>query len=91
MAPVLTPLGSVNSIDQLYDRLAAACELRMNEIKKIATVSATYNWSGEKQRLRKGSVEDWESFKATVEEAYEQQSNRANKMCKVLMTLHVEE
>ena len=87
----MTPLGSVVSIEGLYDKLARACELRPNVAKKVAAVSATYTWSGEKQRLRKGQSEDWELFKSIIEKAWERDTDRFDDACKVLMLLHVDE
>ena len=87
----MTPLGSVTSIEQLYDKLAIDCELRPNVAKKIIAVSATYTWSGEKQRLRKGQSEDWELFKNIIERAWESDADRFDEACKVSMMLHVDE
>ena len=91
MAPVITPLGSVATIEQLYKKLAAACDLRPDMAKKITAISATYTWSGRKQRLRKGNAEDWNTFKSIVEKAWERDSDRSKEACEVLMLLHVEE
>ena len=91
MAPVITPLGSIATIGDLYEKLAAACELRPSVAKKVTAISATYTWSGEKQRLRKGQAEDWNTFKSIIEEAWERDADRLDRLCKVLMLLHVEE
>ena len=89
MAPVITPLGSVSTMQHLYEKLAEACELRPNVAKKVTAISATYTWSGEKQRLRKGMAEDWNTFKSIIEKAWERDSDRLKEACKVLMLLHV--
>ena len=91
MAPVITPLGSIATIEHLYDKLAAACELRPNMAKKVTAISATYTWSGEKQRLRKGQAEDWDMFKSIIEQAWERGTDRLGEACKVSMLLHVDE
>ena len=90
MAPVNISLGSIATIEQLYQKLATACELQPDESKKIAAVSVTYTWSGEQQRLRKGQTEDLELFKDIVGEAWESDSARFEKGCKVNMMLHVD-
>ena len=91
MAPVITRLGSISTIEHLYEALAIACELRPNVARKVTAISATYMWSGEKQRLRKGQVEDWSTFKSIIEKAWERDSDRLNEACKVSMLLHVDE
>ena len=90
MAPVNIPLGSIATIEQLYYKLATACELRPDESEKIAAVSVTYTWSGEQQRLRKGQTEDLELFKKILGKAWAKDSARFDEDCKVNMMLHVD-
>ena len=89
MAPVNISLGSIATIDQLYHKLATACELRPGESQKITTVSVTYTWSGEQQRLRKDHAEDLKLFKEILGKAWERNSARFDEGCKVNMMLHV--
>ena len=90
LAPVHINLGSIATIEQLYQKLATACELQPDEAAKIATVSVTYTWSGKRQRLRKGRAEDWEHFKEILEKAWERYSDRFDEGCEVNMMLHVD-
>lgn len=91
MAPVIIPLGTIATIERLYEKLAVACELRPNVAKKVTAISATYTWSGQKQRLRKGQAEDWNTFKSIVEKAWERDADRSDEACEVSMLLHVDE
>ena len=88
---MIIPLGSIATIEELYEKLAVACELRPDVAKKVTAISATYTWSGGKQRLRKGKAEDWNMFKSIVEKAWERDFDRLKEGCEVSMLLHVEE
>ena len=90
LAPVHIALGSIATIEQLYRKLAAACELRLEESRKITAVSVTYTWSGKQQRLRKGQAEDWELFKEVLDKAWERHFDRFDEGCEVNMMLHVD-
>lgn len=90
MAPVNIPLGSVPSIETLFNKLAKACQLRFNEAKKIAAVSVLYTWTGERQRLRKGESEDWEYFNNVLAKEYERNPTRFEEGCHVDMMVHVD-
>ena len=90
LAPVNIPLGSIATIEQLYQKLAAACELRVEESKRITAISVTYTWSGKQQRLRKGRAEDWELFKEVLDKAWNRHSDWFDEGCEVSMMLHVD-
>ena len=83
------PLGLVATVEQLYDKLSTACELRPDEAKKVTNISVRYSWSGEQQRLRREQSEDLELFKIILAKAWEKNSARFDEGCKVNMMLHV--
>ena len=92
MAPVDIALGSIATIEELYHKLATACELRPDESEKVVSVSVTYTWSGKQQRLRKGCAEDWVHFLEVLEKAWQRESSNwfDEGCCEVNMMLHVD-
>ena len=90
MAPVTVRLTSYKPEDNLFDFLAAECELGPKV--KVTAVSATYSWEQTPHRLRKHRLdEDWEVFCDTLRQAWERLPDPTKGGLEVTMLLHVEE
>ncbi len=90
LAPAIIRMPNCSGIDALLARLGSECDLSPEIIKKISNISATYTWSGEKQRLRKSNKEDFDLFREILETAWEKDATRFADGCKINMLLHVD-
>ena len=90
LAPAIVRLSACVSIDTLFTKLISECDLGYETTKKISTISATYTWSGEKHRLRKGSEENFDLFCEILRTAWEREPARFVEGCKINMLLHVD-
>ena len=73
----------------LFEKLMSECDIGLEDARKISVISVTYTWSGEQQRLRKGSEENFDMFCEIIGRAWEKGADRFNDGCKIEMRLHV--
>ena len=90
MAPITVRLSAYNPADNLFEFLAAECELGSKT--KVTAVSATYSWNHSAHRLRKHKFdEDWKEFCDDLRSAWGGLSDPWESGLGIAMMLHVEE
>ena len=91
MAPATVRLSAYHPAHNLFDFLAAECELG-SKAKKVTAVSATYSWNHSPHRLRKHKIdEDWKEFCNDLRSAWDGFADSVKSGLEVTMLLHVEE
>ena len=90
MAPATVKLSAYDPANNLFDFLAAECEL--DSKTKVTAVSATYSWNHSPHRLRKHKFdEDWKEFCDDLRSAWDSLSDPVKGRLEITMLLHVEE
>ena len=89
LAPVNIRFAVCGDINSLFAKLGYECDLGRETVNKISNISATYTWSGDRHRLRKGNEEDFDLFREILRTAWERNAARFADGCKINMLLHV--
>ena len=89
LAPANIRFPVCGDINSLFAKLSYECDLGREMVNKISNISATYTWSGDQQRLRKGKEEDFDLFREILRTAWERNATRFGDGCKINMLLHV--